>query len=118
MKYSGSKLVLEFALNKRFQTVFRQPPAVSDIYIEANPPAPKTFLIGESAIESSKVYSNTSSEFINNTYDYLASANATVYVPLTAFEAISADAGAREKIVRGYVDKYLPAGITYSIQTY
>ena len=44
--FTGQKVVLEFALNEYYQTQFRQPPLVSDIYITNSSPTPQGFVVG------------------------------------------------------------------------
>ena len=118
VKYNGERLVLEYGLNDRFQSTFRQPPAQSDIYITVNEPSARVFQIGATEKNSSLVYSNKSSEYVVNSYTFATFYNAVVNIPTATFEAISDDVDAREKIVRGFIDKILPAGIIYQVQTY
>ena len=47
VKFNGRKLVLEYALNEYFFTNFRQPPLVSDIYINKNLKQIVGFVIGQ-----------------------------------------------------------------------
>lgn len=116
--YNHLKIVLEHALNKRFNTTFRQPNLVSDIYIETNVPAANVFVVGSVEQESSIVYRETSSEYIINGYSFAIFNNFTVYVPLAVYEAQSADINAREPIFRYFIDKYNSAGLNYNIITY
>lgn len=116
--YNHLKIVLENALNKRFNTTFRQPNLVSDIYIETNVPAANVFVVGSVEQESSIVYRETSSEYIINGYSFAIFNNFTVYVPLAVYEAQSADINAREPIFRYFIDKYNSAGLNYNIITY
>lgn len=116
--YNTKKLTLEYALNKRFKTHFRQPPNVSDIYILANMKTLSVFLVGGSEDISSKVYSNTSTEFVIDAYNFGAYVNMTIYIPVAVYNALDAIAINRDKIVRSFVDQYLAAGIIYTITTY
>lgn len=45
--FNGQKLVLEYALNRYYSTVFRQPNLVSDIYIDNLPPRFVGFIVGQ-----------------------------------------------------------------------
>jgi len=47
IKFNGQRLVLEYALNTRFNTSFRQPPLQSDIYIGKNGVSLTGFLVGQ-----------------------------------------------------------------------
>jgi hypothetical protein len=117
--YNHIKLVLEYALNRRFQTVFRQPPLISDIYITTNIRTTNPFIVGIDESESSVVFYDTSSEFIVNSYAFGAAFfNYTVNVPLAVYNGVSADPAAREKIFRIFIDQYNTIGLNYNIITY
>lgn len=118
ISYTTQKLVLEYAVNKRFNTTFRQPDSVSDIYITTNTPTIGVFICGEIEYESSQVYSNTSSEFVINGYTFTGFTNFTVNIPTAVYDSVSSDVTAREKIFRNYIDRYVAAGIIYKIATY
>jgi hypothetical protein len=75
-------------------------------------------LIGGDESNSSLVYLDSSSEFIVNSYTFVSFNNFAIKIPVAVYTGLSTDALAREKIVRGFVDQILPAGITYTIQTY
>lgn len=115
----GEKLVLEYALNIWFDTVFRQPPLVSDIYITTSAIVGiDVFRVGIVEFESSKVYSTTSSEFVIDAYTFATQYNMSINVPLAVFNALGASNNIRESIIRSFSDKYIPAGITYKITPY
>jgi hypothetical protein len=116
--YNHCKISLEYALNKRFDTQFRQPPLISDIYIETNQQGTNVFVVGHTELESSVVYGNTSSEYVINDYTFGTFTNFTVYVPIAVYEGVSADPTARESIFRFFIDKYNSVGLTYNIVTY
>lgn len=118
LKYNGNVLVLTYALNKYFGTVFRQPNNVSDIYISANAKPVAVFLVGDTEAQSSKVYYNTSSEFVINAYNFASYTNMTIWVPVAVYNALDTDPINRERIVRNFADRYVVAGITYNIDTY
>jgi len=120
--YNGQKIVLEWALNKWFNTTFRQPPLVSDIFIDTNTPALTCFIVGASAdgitTNSSSIFSDRSSQYIEYTYNAPIFYNATINIPIIVYTALDAVAINREKIVRNFADLYFPAGITYNIAAY
>ena len=116
--YNGQKIVLEWALNKWFNTTFRQPPLVSDIFIDTNTPALTCFIVGYDNSNSSAVFSDRSSEPISYAYNTPFFQNATINIPIMVYTALDAVAVNREKIVRNFADLYFPAGITYNIATY
>lgn len=118
LAYNTDVLVLTYALNKRFKTTFRQPPNQSDIYIDVHQKQLDVFLIGATESESSKVYSNKSSEYIIDSYDFNTFYNATIWVPVAAYNSLDTISANCEKIIRAFVDKYIAAGILYQIQTY
>lgn len=116
--YNGQKLVLEWAMNKWFGTVFRQPPNVSDIYISNNSVPIAVFRCGGVEDISSVVYSNSSSEVVINSYSFSVAFNFTIYVPQAVYDALDPTLVNNEKIFRAFVDRYVPAGVTYTIQPY
>jgi hypothetical protein len=118
VQYNGAVIILTYALNKYFGTVFRQPNNVSDIYITANAKPTAVFVVGFSEGESSKVYSTASSEFVINSYTFSAYVNMAIHIPLAVYNALDSDPANREKIVRNFADQYIVAGITYEVITY
>lgn len=118
IKYNGHTLILTYALNKYFGTTFRQPELVSDIFIQTNTKPAAAFVIGDTEAQSSKVYLNTSSEFIINAYSFSAFYNMTIYVPVAVFNALDTDPFNRERIIRNFADQYVVGGVTYEVVTY
>ena len=116
--YSGQKLVLEYAMNKWFGTVFRQPPNQSDIYIGSNATAVAVFRSANTEDFSSVVFSDVSSEYVINDYTFAVAFNFTIYCPVAVYNALDPTLINNEKIFRAFVDKYVPAGVTYNIVTY
>lgn len=118
LKYNGQVLVLNYAINDRFGTNYRQPPLVSDIYFTINTPAVDVFVVGGDESNSSSLFSTSSSDFVIDSYTFAAFTNFVINVPVAVYNALSADVAARDKIIRGFVDEILHAGIKYTIQTY
>jgi hypothetical protein len=118
VKYTGQKIVLEYALNKWFVTQFRQPPALSDIYITTNLIPTGSFIVGGTEHTSSVVYSGGSSDYIYNDLATGGVKNMNVNIPVAVFNALAATNAQRESIVRAFVNKYITAGITYNVVTY
>jgi hypothetical protein len=118
LTYNHCKLVLEFALNKRFYSTFRQPPSVSDIYITTNVPPIAVFVSGIVENESSAVYDDVSSEFVINSYSFGGFNNFTVYVPTAVYNAVGSTENARQNTFRNFIDKYNTPSIFYNIVTY
>jgi hypothetical protein len=116
--YNGQKLTLEYAMNTWFGTTFRQPTSVSDIYITNNTLAISVFRVARIENNSSAVFNDTSTEFVINNYNFAVQFNFTINCPVAVYNALNAVAANREKIFRSFVDKYVPAGITYNIVTY
>jgi hypothetical protein len=108
-------VVLEYALNKWFGTVFRQPPTLSDIYILNNAVLTPVFVVGASEDESSDIFGDISSEFIIDDYDFTTAYAFSIYIPTAVYDALGA---AKESIVRNFADKYVIAGILYNITPY
>jgi hypothetical protein len=118
LTYNHQKISLEWGLNKRFGTTFRQPNLVSDIYITTNVVVNPPFIVGGDEPISSVTYRTNSTEFIINNYSFGNFFNFTIYVPVAVFNALSSNASAREPIIRNFVDRYNSAGITYNVVTY
>lgn len=116
--YNCRTLVLTYALNKRFKTVFRQPPNVSDIYIGTFAKPVSVFVVGGVEANSSKVYTIGSSEYVIDSYSFADYVNMTIYVPVAIYNALDPVPANREIIIRSYADKYMAAGIIYTITTY
>lgn len=116
--YSGQKLVLEYALNKWFGTIFRQPPLQSDIYITNDPVGIAFFRSASAEDESSSVSRVGSSEYVINNYSFNVAFNFTIHVPAAVYNALDTTGLNNEKIFRAFASQYIPAGITYQIQTY
>lgn len=116
--YTGNKLIFEYAINKYFGSVFRQPPNVSDIYTTVTAKPYSVFTVGGIENISSVVYSNNSSQFIINQYVFSPFANLTIHVPVALFNSLDPDPLNCEKIIRNYADQYIIAGILYNVITY
>lgn len=116
--YNGQKLTLEYAMNTWFGTTFRQPNNQSDIYITNNTLAIPVFRVARIESGSSVVFNDYSSELVINNYSFAVQFNFTINCPVAVYNALDAVAANREKIFRSFVDKYVPAGITYNIVTY
>lgn len=116
--YNGQKIVLEYALNRWFGTNFIQPPGQSDIYLTNSAQAVAVFRVGGSEAISSRVYLATSSEYVVNAYVNTTSANLTINIPIAVYNALDSLPANRTALVNSIVNQYLPAGITYAIQTY
>lgn len=116
--YNGQKLVLEYAMNKWFGTTFRQPPSQSDIYISSNSTAVAVFRSADSEAFSSVVFTDISSEYVINDYTFAVAYNFTIHCPVAVYNALDPNNINNDKIFRAFVDKYVPAGVTYNIVTY
>lgn len=119
LKIRGEKLVFENAINTWFSTIFRQPPALSDIYIlnnAANSQSP--FIVGESEPVSSIVGPAEGSYFVGLDYSFAAKYNFSIKVPVAVYTALGSSVAERDSIIREFADKYVPCGINYIIETY
>jgi hypothetical protein len=114
----GEKLNLEYALNTWFNTTFRQPPLVSDIYLSTNVILDQIFRVGINENESSNIYKDISSEFVINNYLFTDQYNLTINVPLSVYNALGSTTDIRTSIIRNFANLYISAGITYNIITY
>lgn len=116
--YNGNILVLTWALNKWFSTTYRQPPALSDIYILTNEVSIPVFRVGIIEDESSSVGLDSSSEFVWDDYDFINVNEFTIFVPLAVYNALDANPANRDAIIRNFADRYVAFSLRYNIQTY
>jgi len=117
--YNSKVLVLEYALNTRFGSTFNQPPIQSDIFLTVNTIPSRPFQVGSDEFNSSVTYSDKSLEFVVNEYFApVATANLNINVPIALFNSLANDDNTRTNIIRTFADKYVPAGILYTIITY
>lgn len=115
--FNANKLVLEYALNKRFDTTFRQPNGQSDIYIVKNVIPIFPFTIGYEDVESSVVFNGATNPMING-YTFGNYVNFTIMIPSGVYSQIDPTPATANFIVQNFVDKYNTIGLTYDIQTY
>ena len=111
VRYSASKLIFEYALNRWFGGTFRQPPSVSDIYITSNASTVQTFAIGVTV--GSSFGQTVSSEYIpKETATYTTNTDFTINIPTSLYPA-----GGDDEIMQ-FADKINTAGLTYDIVQY
>jgi len=113
--YNGSKLVLEYALNKQFNSVFRQPNALSDIYITNDTPVIDGFLVGITEPFCSSVGQTTSSNAIGGDLPSVYLNNFIIHIPTAT---LNLTVSGNTEAVHNFVDKYIPASIRYEIINY
>lgn len=137
--YNGTTLTLTWALNKYFNTTFRQPTSaygqtpLSDIYIINFSSNAQSFIVGATEVDSSAVGATISSGFVMDTLSNDPFSDFAIYIPQVVFNGINdlpviptqgsgisidSTVTAREKIIRAFVDRYIVAGVNYSIHTY
>lgn len=117
--YHGSRLVLEYAVNKYFGTTFVQPQTPSgvgdnrsDIYIDNHSIVDSGFYIGQTDVASSNIGQTTSSGTIGDMIQFVIAYNVMVNAPATALPAIG------ENALRSYIQSIMPESLTFEIQTY
>jgi hypothetical protein len=120
IKYRTSKISLEYALNRHFETTFRNPPLVPDIYINTLNTSNSNLGIGAldlftstiSEFDSSSLYFVGVGDFVVGEKDY------TIFIPTAVYNALGATNTERDLIVSGVVTRYGLAGYTFNITTY
>jgi len=113
IRITGQKRILEYELNRRFKTTFRQNTLIPDIYILNTPTLP-LFIIGLE--QSSGIFTAGQHDGIFDE-PLLLDDNFTVYVPISVYSNYI-DTPTAEKAIRQEVDKYLTAGLNYNVVTY
>lgn len=116
--YNGNILVLTWALNKWFFTTYRNPPALSDIYLVTNTISTPVFRVGLTEDTSSSVGLDGSSENVWNDYDFINVNEFTIFIPLLVYNALDTNPVNRDPIVRNFADRYVALSLKYNIQTY
>lgn len=115
IKFNGTRLVLEFALNHRFGGIFRQPttelyPHVSDIYCNRLGFVAVGFNVGQTI--GSSVGQSTSSSTVGYSYPLLQVNNFNINIPNALYLSVS------DSEIRIFVDSIIPKGINYTITPY
>jgi len=112
MLYNGSSLVLTYALNKEFGTVFRQPPGASDIFLTNIASVKDGFLVGVTEPKCSSIGQTTASGAIGSSWTFVYLTHFSISVPTAVLAAIG------ENQIRGFAAQYVPASIKFSIISY
>lgn len=122
--FGPGKMVLEYALNRIFQTTFRQPigisPPNSDIYIVNNITNQPQFYIGIDDSESSYVVLNDTEANQYITYSDLDSTikNFSVMAPNAVLIALDSDPVKAKAIIGSVVTRYKLSGYTFNVIGY
>ena len=127
-QYNGTKLLFEWALNRWFKTMFRQPTTFnaapdyylpkSDIFLTTNTLLINVFRVGLLEDESSSVGLLDSSEYVYDNFAFTNTTSLSINVPVAVWTALSTVSADRDNIIRNFADKYVTAGIIYDIITY
>jgi hypothetical protein len=123
VKYNSQGLLFEFAINKHFGSTFRQPnhvstPTRSDIYF-ANTSGNDPFIIGIDSTISDAVFVSESfaSSAVYENYTININ-NFTLYVNNATFIGLGTTNEIREAKIRSFANKYIIAGMTYTVTSY
>lgn len=123
--YTGRKLTLEWALNKYFNTTFRQPddpiaPTNSDIYITPGVIAFPSFLVGTTEASSDSISTIDSSGWVATieVYAFASPFTFSINIPATVYTALGATNPIRDAVIRSFADLYVRCGANYSIIPY
>jgi hypothetical protein len=119
-KFGPSKIVYEYALNKIFETTFRQPPLLSDIYITNLNVTDNAFYVGQldtatafvSQTDQSALFFVTQNDPVPNEADY------AIHIPVSVWTALAATNVERDAIVSSVANKYRLVGYNFQIITY
>lgn len=121
VRYNSQKILLEFILNKWFNTTWLQPddpfnPTRPEIYVDSNLTDNQvlTSYYTENAESNVYYYDSLTYAYVLNTYTFNQPAF-TIFIPSWLPIALGVDANNQ---IRAIADKYVIAGITYDIQTY
>lgn len=114
VKFNGQVLVLEYALNQRFNGTFRPPgsSSPSDIYLENVPGVVAGFRVGVTEPYCSTVGETDSSDTIGLRYPFLQINNFQINFKSSLYALTN------EQAVRDFVDLYIPISLNYIISPY
>lgn len=113
-RYTPNKLPFEYAINKYFGTIFRQPPLQSDIYTETIDAINDSFITFRNGVNSSVVYRDKANGFCFNELFLALPVQFNIYVP----NGVYASFDAPETTIRNFADTLVVAGKKYNIITY
>lgn len=132
--FNSSQISLEYALNRYFRKElfqngfvgFIQPddpinPTKSDIYIQNIAPVNTSFVSFTGESGTSIVFTdktNNAVSFTNTTFAGSTSYIFSINIPTLVYSSINSDPDTADSIIRRFVDRYLAAGIGYTIVTY
>ena len=119
-KATAEKLKLEYYLNLYFGSTFRQPPLVSDIYIQTTLANNYIFYAGISESESSSVtyFGENINGAVWASNNPFSQYNYTIYVPSALYASLGANNDIRNTKIREQVNPRNLQSITYTITTY
>jgi len=114
VRFNTQRLVLEYALNKRFNGTFRPPgsSSLSDIYLTNLPSVVVGFRIGQTEAATSSVGQTTSSDNIGSIYTFIHVNNFQINI-LNSLYVLTNDAA-----IRNFTDLYISFSLRYLIQPY
>jgi len=128
--YNGRYLSLTWALNRYFQTTFRQPPypypyggagTFSDIYITNYEPPITSFLSFTTETLTTDVYTTgTGGEAVFTEYvnDAGSTFICTIHIPVAVYADINTDPKIANSTINQFIEDIIPAGLGWSIVTY
>ena len=120
--FNGGRLTLEYALNKEFRGVFRQPTtpqgitdAKSDIYLTNDTSVKYGFFVGQTEPFCSSVGLTTSSDYIGSANPFIFVNNFIIHIPTSL---LNVSTTSNYKSVSNFVSQYIPASINFTIVNY
>jgi hypothetical protein len=121
VNFNGSTIVLEYALNEQFGGTFSPLAELSSIYISNQAAVLNGFHVGVSNAGSSLIgtkYDIGISDYIGNSYPFVYLPAFIVYVPRTLLDVSLPDHVNNLNMIQSFINKYIPASLTYQIQNY
>lgn len=114
VRFNTQRVVLEYALNKRFNGTFRPPGSSSnsDIYFTNLPATVTGFRIGQTEANTSTIGQTLSSDFVGSKYTFIHINNFQINF-LTSLYAQT-----NEAAVRGFTNLYIAFSLKYIITPY
>lgn len=117
--FNSQKIILEYALNIWFNTLYVQEPGVSEIFITLNSAIKQSpFILGTTENKSSKITTTDSDSYIGIDYSFEQYNGFTINVPIAVYNLLGANDAERQSTIRIFANQYVNIGVYYLVQSY
>jgi hypothetical protein len=118
VKFNAQVILMEYRLNKYFNTTWSNITGASVIYITTNSVDPSAFYVCIDMTITGSVGANEPfTNYIGDNYSGTLTCY-TIWLPVALFNSLGANNATREAIVRSVADNWNLAGVVYKVDTY